>query len=376
MADVIIIGGGIAGCTTAFFLAADGVDVMLLEQSELNSASSGSNAGSLHVQIQPEPFLEMGETWARSFAPAIQFFVESIELWRTAGESIGADLELVLEGGVLVASNNREMRFIESKAEIERSAGLQIEILDRNELRSRAPYISSEMIGAAFCPIEGMANPLLAAPAFARAAEEHGAKIQCGQYVTGICKSGAAFEVETNDSKYYARRVVNAAGFEAGRIAGLVGASLPIQAFPMQLGVTEPVQPLIDHLIYSATDMLTMKQTRTGTILIGGGWPATVDILGRPQVSAESLSRNLTLALQVVPSIAQINVVRTWAATVNGTEDWLPILGELPGQPGFFVNYVPWMGFTGGPAGGRIVSRLVQGKAAPVDFDLSHFTPA
>ena len=121
--------------------------------------------------------------------------------------------------------------------------------------------------------------------------------------------------------------------------------------------------------------MLTMKQTQNGTIVIGGGWLAQVDERGRPQVSAESLSRNLAIALQVIPSIAHINVVRTWAATVNGTKNWKPILGEVPGQPGFFMNYIPWMGFTGAPAGSYIVANLVQGKTPQVDFDLSYFAP-
>ena len=375
MADVIIIGGGIAGCTTAFYLAADGVDVLLLEQSELNSASSGSNAGSLHAQIQHKPFLEMGEEWARSFAPALPFFAASIELWCAAGEMLDADLEVAQDGGILVATSDKEMYLIEAKARIENSVGLQMELLNRSDLLSRAPYISSEMVGGAFCSIEGKANPLVAAPAFARAAKEQGAKILCGRGVTGIHKNGASYEVETSQTTYHAGRVVNAAGMDAGRIAGLIGASVQIQAFPIQLSVTEPVEPLFPHLIYSARDMLTMKQTRNGTILIGGGWPALVDERGRPQVSAESLSRNLAVALQVTPSIAHINVVRTWAATVNGTQDWRPILGEMPGQPGFFMNYVPWMGFTGGPAGGCIVASLVQGKAPQVNFDLSHFVP-
>jgi len=375
LTEVIVIGGGIAGCSTAFYLAADGVDVLLLEQSDLNLAASGNNAGSLHAQIQHEPFLELGEAWARQFGPALPFFAHSIRLWQAAGPQVGTDLEVSLDGGLLVATDDEQMRMIEAKARIERSFGLPMELLDRASLLAKAPYLSARVSGGAHCPIEGKASPLVAAPAFARAAQLLGARILRGQRVLGIERRGTEYNVACTGGSYRARRVVNAAGVEAGRIAACVGASIDIQAFPIQLTVTEPAAPLVGHLVYSARHRLTMKQTHQGTVLIGGGWPALVDTAGRPQVSAASLSRNLAVALEVVPAVAPLNVVRTWAAIVNGTANWKPLLGELPGAPGFFLNYVPWMGFTGGPAGGRIIASLVQGQVPPVDYDLAPFQP-
>lgn len=375
MADVVVIGGGLAGCTTAYYLAADGVDVVLLEQGDLNTGASGNNAGSLHAQLQHEPYLEQGEPWARAFMPALRFFAASISLWQAAGQAIGADLEVSLDGGLLVAADARQMQLIEAKARIEREAGLPVDLLNGADLQKLAPYIAGKMIGAAFCPIEGKANPLVAGPAFAAAAAARGARILRGQRVSDIRRSGEQFEVITGTGAHRARRVVNAAGVNAGHIARMMGASLDIQAFPIQLSVTEPAAPLVKHLVYYTRDRLTMKQTRQGSILIGGGWPAVVDPQGRPQVSAQSLARNLAVALDVVPAIASINIVRTWAAIVNGTQNWLPLIGELPGVPGYFLNYVPWMGFTGAPAGGRIVASLVQGKRPPLDLDLSAFRP-
>lgn len=375
MTDVIVVGGGLAGCSTAYYLAADGVDVLLLEQGDLNAGASGNNAGSLHAQLQHEPYLELGEAWAQSFIPALRFFAASIALWQRAGTTLGADLEVSLDGGLLVAADAAQMRFIEAKAAVERAAGLPIDLLDEAALRRIAPYINERMVGAAYCPIEGKANPLTAGPAFAAAAVARGARILVGQQVTSIQRDGSGFEVVTPTQTHRARRVVNAAGINAGRIAGLVGASIEVQAFPIQLTVTEPTTPLISHLLYYARDRLTMKQTKQGSILIGGGWPALVDERGRAQVSAQSLARNLAVALEVVPSIAAVEVVRTWAAIVNGTDDWMPLLGELPGVPGYFLNYVPWMGFTGAPAGGRIVASLVQGKLPPLDLDIAPFQP-
>ena len=100
MTDVIVIGGGIAGCTTAYFLARAGVDVTLLEQFTLGSLASGSNAGSLHAQIQPEPFFELGESWARRFMPALEFYKGAMSIWGDIEATLGADLEVVLSGGI------------------------------------------------------------------------------------------------------------------------------------------------------------------------------------------------------------------------------------------------------------------------------------
>lgn len=375
MSDVIVIGGGIAGCTTAYYLAADGVDVTLLEQYELNALASGSNAGSLHAQIQPEPFVKLGESWARDYSQAIPFYAESISLWCKAGPMLGTDLEVTVTGGLAVASSEAEMRVIEAKAGIERAAGLEMELLGASDLRDTAPYVADRMVGAAFCPIEGKADPLIAVPAFAAAAESLGARILQGREVSAIRRDNGGFQVETAEGEFEAPRLVNAAGVQAGRITAMVGAAIDIQAFPIQLSVTEPVAPLIRHLVYSASEMLTLKQTRCGTVLIGGGWPAGLDEQGRARVGRKSLLANIAVAVDVVPDLESMSIVRTWAAEVNGTRSWRPLIGELAGVPGFFMNYVPWMGFSGGPAGGRIIASLVQGREPPVEFDLSGFVP-
>jgi glycine/D-amino acid oxidase-like deaminating enzyme len=375
LADIIVIGGGIAGCATAYYLAADGVDVTLLEQYELNTLASGVNAGSLHAQIQTHPFVELGESWAREYSPTVPFYVESIALWQEAGTVLGADLEVTQGGGLLVAANDSEMRLIEAKMNLERAAGLETALLDSNDLRNMAPYISENMVGAAFYPVEGKANPLVAAPAFAAAAESLGAKILQGYEVVEIQCHKTGYQVETSKGGFQAPRLVNAAGISAGRVAAMVGAEIEVQSFPIQLTVTEPMAPLIRHLVYSAGQMLTLKQTKSGTVLIGGGWPAMLDKHGRTRVLRESLFGNLGVAVEVVPDLASSNIVRTWVGQVNGNESWRPVIGEVPGLPGFFINYVPWMGFTGGPAAGRIIASQAQGREPPVGFDVSCFRP-
>ncbi len=373
--DAIIIGGGIAGCSTAYFLAADGAQAAVLEQFEPGSLASSANAGSLHVQIQPEPFHAFGEAWARAFAPALPFYAESLSLWRQTETALGEDFQIVQNGGLLIAESDADMRFIEAKMRIERAAGLEMALLSAADLRDRAPWIADSAVGGAFCPVEGQANPLIAAQSFAAAAAALGARIESGCQVRAIRRSKAGYEAETSKGRFRAARLVNAAGADAPRIAKLLGSALPLESFPLQLIVTEPAEPLLDQLIYSAADPLTLKQTKIGSVLIGGGWPGWLDGRGHAQVAARSLLGNLRAAGRLVPALQPLRMIRAWAAQAAGNRSWLPMLGELPGVPGCFVNCVPWMGFSGAPAASRIVASLVQGRTPPMDFDVSCFAP-
>lgn len=376
MSDVIVIGGGLAGCATAYYLAADGVDVTLLERTDLNTLASGSNAGSLHAQIPHDPFVTNGEAWAEVFSPTIGLLARSIEMWRGLPALLGVDLEIGLKGGLLVAPNEAQMRDIERKAAFERAQGLRIDILDKPALRALAPYLSDHIVGGAFCPDEGKANPFAVAPAFAAAAERLGATILRHTPVQAIVRTGDGFEVSTPRGVLKAKRVVDAAGADAARVAAMAGIELAdVQGFPIQASATEQVGPLVPHLVYYTGEKLTLKQNGVGTLLIGGGWPARLGRHGNPVANPDSLARNLAVAVAVVPALAKVKIVRTWAAIVNGTSDWKPILGEIPAVPGFFVNFFPWMGFTAGPISARIVASLVQGRQPPLDVDLSPFLP-
>ncbi len=375
MIDVLVIGGGLAGCATAYFLAADGVDVTLIEKGDLNTRASGSNAGSLHAQIPFDPFSRYGAAWTATFAPTIGLLACSIALWRELPAMLGAALDVSLKGGLLAAATDADMAVLERKADVERAQGLTIELLDRTALRRVAPYLSPALAGGAFCPDEGKANPFAATPAFAAAAIKAGARVLRNRDVTGVARVADGYEVATTGGMLRARRVVNAAGSEAGAIAAMLGLRFGIEGFPIQVSVTEPVAPLIPHLLYYTGDKLTLKQNGVGSLLIGGGWPARLGRHGHPSIDPASFRANLALAVVVVPALAEIRVVRSWAAIVNGTDDWKPILGEVPGMPGFFMDFFPWMGFTAGPLAARIVASLVQGRTPPVDMDLRPFLP-
>lgn len=372
--DVLIIGGGIAGCMTAWMLAQHGVDVVVLEAQAPGSGASGANAGGLHGQIPHDAFLDRGESWGRSYLHALRLMHASIALWQALPDMIGCDLDVKVKGGLLIAETEAQLAGLARKAAIEQAAGYPVRMLDEAALRAEAPYVSRRAVGGLLAPIEGQASPLLAVPAAARAARSAGARLVTRTALRALRAEQGGFCADTDGGTIAARRVVNAAGADAGRVAALLGLDVPVTGAPIQVSVTEPGAPLIRHLLYHAAGMLTLKQASNGSVLIGGGWPARARPDGRLSTDPGSMARNIGLACAAVPQIAPLRLVRTWPGRVNETPDALPVLGEHDAMPGLFTAAFPWMGFTCGPITGRITADLLLGRDP--GFDLSPFAAA
>jgi len=370
-ADVVVIGGGVTGCAAAYFLAREGADVILVERHDLNTQASGRNAGGLHGQIQHEPFLELGEEWARAFGPSLELMRDSIRLWQQLEQELATDLEVTVCGGLMVAADERQLRDLERKAAVERAFGGEVELLGRAELRRVAPYVSGRMAGALLCPLEGKANPLLAAPALAQAAAARGARILLRTDVRAIDRSPSGWRVASSTGAIACGRVVDCAGVAAGEVAALAGAGFDVEAWPIQAAATEPLPALVRHLVYFAGGRLTLKQARHGTLLIGGGWPARSAGAGRLAVDLPGLGENLRQAVEVAPQAAGASLLRTWAGVCPGLPDQRPVIGEL--EPGFVVSMFPYLGFTGGPLLGLLAARIALGH--DTGYDLTPFAP-
>ena len=367
--DLIIIGGGISGCALAYYLACEGLEVILLEKSGLNGESSGANSGSLHGQIPHEVFIEKGIEWANNFGPTLRLLKDSIHIWRDLERELGTDLEVRVNGGLLVAKNKHEIEDIRSKAKIEKRFGINSEFLDKSEIRKFAPYLSEDVLGAMYYPEEGKANPLLVTPAFASKSEKLGTKIYRNAEVKLISIERKGFVVNSIQGTFKCKRIVNCAGNKFNHINSMVGITKKIFSSPIQSNVTEPVKPLIKHLLYSAGDRLTLKQTVHGSLIIGGGWPSLIDKKTKHlNISFESLLKNLSVATDIVPSLESIKILRTWPAMVNGTDDWIPIIGQSKSIRGYYVLSFPWMGFTGGPISAKVLANEISNGSAKLPF--------
>ena len=368
--DVLIIGAGIAGCCTAYFLAQAGGEALVIERGTVNAQASGANAGSLHVQLLSFDFGAKAEAGGGPAAATLPLQKASVDLWRALEKSLGKDFEIAIKGGLMVAETPHDMEFLQAKVALERAHGIESELIGQAELRKRAPAVSGRMIGAAFCAAEGKINPLRATLDIITAALAAGARYQPQTEVLGIESERAGFIVKTSQGLIRCRRVVNAAGAWAGQIAALLGMHLPVHGAPLQMIVTEPTEPMLDQLIAHADRHLTLKQVPNGNFIIGGGWTADVNPqTGYMRVLRRSLEGNLWIAQRVIPLLARLHILRSWAA-MNVNIDGAPVLGEAPGLPGFY-NTVTSNGYTLGPMMGKITADLIsQGSA---DWDLKPF---
>lgn len=365
-ADVLVIGGGLVGVATALFLAREGVDVVLAEARDLNTGASGTNAGSLHLQIPYPEFAALGEGWARGFAPTLRLMAASLDMWESLdtelGRAPGAGLDVRRAGGLVAATTPAQMRLIAAKAALERTQGVETEILDADALRALAPYLARDAIGGGFCAAEGKANPLRATPALAAAARQAGATLLTQAPVLGLTEEPGGFVAQTTRGTIRSVRVVNAAGAAAAHVAAMLGMRVALQGFPLQVTITEPVGALVPHLVYSAAAKLSLKQAPNGGLVIGGGWPSRARPSGHLVTDPSSLTGNMATAAAAVPALARVRALRSWAAEVNGTADWRPVIGEAPGRRGFFLALFPWMGFSAGPMTARVTADLVLGR--------------
>lgn len=372
--DVLVIGGGVLGAAAAYYLAREGITTVLTERGELNREASGTNAGSLHFQVLRQPDYER-ERLDR-IRPALPLYGESVRLWRSLELELGADLELHQNGGLMVAQTTEELEMLQRKAKLEREMGLSTHVLSRNDALVLCSHLADSVVAADYCPDEGSANPFLVTPAFAKAAEHAGATVRTRTAVSAIERGPrGGFVAHTSTGLIRARRIVNAAGAWCADVAAMVGIDLPVSSRPIQVNVTEPWAPLLGQMLQHVRRRLTLKQTPVGTFLLGGGWPAGPVVRGdRHQTTWEGMNANAWVAASVLPLLADLRIVRTWAGLIPITpHSMVPIVGECPGVPGFYV-VASGVGFSLGPLLGRLLAELLSGRDP--SFALHAFRPA
>lgn len=387
--DVVVLGGGLVGCAAAYYLSRAGVSVLLVEQADINREASGRNAGSLHFQLEYR-LINYGAEQAAQFAQIIPLSLLAIQDWIGLESELQADLEVEMAGGLIVAEAPADVALLEKRQALQERWGLSTSLLSANEVRRLAPYLADSVTAASYCAQEGHANPRLVAPAFARSAAVLGAKIRCRTRATSLERDGSGWRVavangEGATDEVHAGAVLNAAGAGAGEIAAMAHLHLPIFAVPLSMNVIERCAALIPHLVQHASKRLTLKQVAAGNVLVGGGWPsrfaredatredATMDVHRRPATVVESVLQNLTLATRLVPAIGRLHLLRSWTGTTGITSDQMPLLGEVPEAPGFYVA-AGGAAFTHGPTYARLVSELIVTGRPSSSIDL--YSPA
>mgnify|MGYP006081869587 CR=1 FL=1 len=157
----------------------------------------------------------------------------------------------------------------------------------------------------------------------------------------------------------------------------MIGEDIGVAGHIHSVSVTEPIDPVLPILVQHAAGGLTLKQTKAGTMLIGGGWGGVYDAKKRKAwASREGISAGADLAQRILPSLTGVNIVRSWGGVIARTRNGQPVIGEVPEVPGFYVAVVPSgsAGFTVAPTVGRLVAEAIVEKRAVSEF--SGYAPA
>jgi glycine/D-amino acid oxidase-like deaminating enzyme len=358
-ADVVVIGGGAAGLSTAYFLARDGADVLLIDRDEAAMAASTANAGSLHVQLLSYDFTDDTPPDGGPAAHTLPLGPRSIALWKEIAQATGEDLGIRTEGGLMLAEDAGALAWLRRKSAMERRWGIDSHVLGSNELRDLAPALSDRMLGADFVPGEGYGDPLRGMMALLRLAQASGARVLRGAAVQAIEWSNAHWSITTSKGVVTAGRVVNATGPWAARTGRMVGLDLPVTGTVQQVIVTEPAPVLTRHLVAVANRHLSLKQQGSGSFLIGGGWFGDFDpATGRTSPLRRNIEGNLWVCERALPAVKALSIVRAWTG-INPAIDRAPLLGEAPGRPGFY-NTVTANGYTLGPVVGQMTAAAIR----------------
>jgi glycine/D-amino acid oxidase-like deaminating enzyme len=362
-AEVVIVGAGIMGLSTGIFLARAGKEVVVVERGEPWREASGVNAGSLAVQ--------------NKLVPLVPFTLESLKLWRSARELFGGDVGFVPSGGLRVATSPEDVDRLAASAAEQRAVGAAAEWLEGPALAARAPWLGPSVLAATFSEEDGFGIPLTAGPVLIEAFRRAGGRLYGDAAVREVGAAAGGARLRTERGSMACQSLVIAAGAWSAELAGQLGVALPVGLDVNMLTITDAAAPLMAGIVTHVRGLLTLKQYPNGTCMIGGGWQGRGTLGdGRKELDHPALIQNLRVAAEIVPGLARLAVLRSWAGYEGATPDSLPLFGRLPGQDNVYITACCPGGWTQGLIFGRLMAELVaRGETSlPVrSFDPGRF---
>jgi glycine/D-amino acid oxidase-like deaminating enzyme len=257
----------------------------------------------------------------------------------------------------------------------QRSAGLEVDILEGNSLRVFAPWLGDRVVAASFCDEDSYASPLACGVALRTLLVARGVALCAHAPVLRITRSGTAFSVESAAGTVQARKVLIAAGPWSAAIAATLGVTVPLGADVNMLSATEPGPHMIDRVVTHVDGILSLKQYANGTCLIGGGWQGRGSYQsGAKELDYVNLLHNVRTAIAVLPSLSRLTLLRSWSGFEAVAPDALPVFGRLSGVGDAYIVAGARGAYSQGPALGLEIARLMT--EGQTELDLTSFTPA
>jgi glycine/D-amino acid oxidase-like deaminating enzyme len=385
--DVIVLGAGIVGAATAYFLAKKGIRVLLVEGEAPAWGASGRNPGFQWLHTRKAGIqMELGLA-GRRLADELR---EELD-----------DFEMRPSGGMIYFVDERQLPLFRAFIAERRAAGLPMELIDGKAAREHCPALSEKVLGASWNPLDAHQNTAMLVDALVAAANRHGAELRSNCRIAKLAiEGGRCVGVVTADGETIsAGKVVLAAGAWSPRLLKPLGMSLPISAMRLQVVETEPAPFRFEPLLYGPTavkqyayirdlpdyseegawhpmerqfpglEFLELAaQRKDGRIRLG----CPMDFPGlddRPTVAGIALT--LAVLAENMPAIRGLAIERVYAGLLPETPDALPVLDPEPGVEGLVINAGHVFGNLAGPLSGKMIAQHLAGE--PTDFNLTQF---
>ena len=356
--DVVIIGGGVHGLSTAYYLGKMGItDVAVLDKDYL-----GGGASARSTAIIRSNYLT---------AEAIPFFRESHKLYQGLASELGFNLLFDEMGRLDIGHSESSVYWLRLRAEFNQLLGVDSRIIGPAEIKELVPPIDLRegkplpIMAALYHPPAGVVRHDAVVWGMARGADRAGVELHPFTEVTGITReNGRVTGVETPSGRVGAGVVVSATAGWTSTITAMVDLDVPIVTFPLQACVTEPVKPYVHTTISSADLHVYVYQTDRGELVIGG--PVDPYSTYSQKSTLDMLHELAASTLELLPDLRDINILRQWAGLCDMTPDYAPIMGTVDGIDGFILNcgWGTW-GFKAAPASGKTTAELIATGRTP-----------
>lgn len=370
-ADVLIVGGGLIGSSTALHLAMRGARVTVLEKDQPGRHASGVNAGGLR-QLNRDP-------------AEIPLSVAAAKIWADIRGLVDDDCDVRLTGQLRVAENQADLALLEARAAKVRELGYRHErMIGRQRLYELVPALAGHCVGALYSEQDGYARPYHALTAFRRKAQSLGVEYRSGTRVTAIDagyggQGGHGYwQAATTAGPFHAPVLVNCAGAWADALCAQAGEAVPLKAGAPMMMVSERLPHFIDPVVGAASRKLSFKQMQNGTVVIGGAHLAACDLQAETTtIDFRKLAQSARTVTELFPIMANAHLVRCWAGLEAFTPDQLPVIGPSSTADGLFHAFgFSAHGFQLSPIVGRVVAELILdgGSEMPIDaFAIDRF---
>lgn len=362
-ADVIIVGSGIIGSATAYYLAKKGASVIVLEGSKIiGNGGSVRNGGGVRQSGRDPREL-----------PMVMWGIKN--LWPNLSDELGVDTEYTQEGNLRLGKTEAHLKILQGLTDRAVACGLDVKMIDGNEVRKINPYLSEEVIGASWCPTDGHANPLTTTLGYYKKARELGVRFIANQEVIGIKKvKGKAKLVITKDDEFEGDKILVAAGYESRKILETVSIDIPMRPLKMECLVTEAEPHMFDQMLGTAEADFYGHQTKHGSFVFGGssGLESYNKDNGTPILSSIGTPCTCRGIMKYFPALSNAKIVRSWAGYIDECADKVPVMGAISEVPGLYTACAfTGHGFGIGPAAAyNLAELMIDGKTT---IDISEF---